>query len=408
MCKRWGGVWAAWIVLLGLALPLRAPVAADPPGPAVGALLPPLMREWTVAIEPCYAGCGGALAPAVNEAYEQQVVELVNVERAARGLPPLKRTAGLTGAARYHAVDMGQDDYFDHDTYDRYGEVLARVCDPWSRIGSYTAGACGENVGAGFEDPAQVMAAWMASGGHQDNILNTDSWELGVGYYAGGGWGHYWTLDLGRQAGIYPLVINQEAARCDSEQVSLYVYGTWDEIRLRNDGGPWSDWLPFQNTLSWMLQGSVGERTVEAEMRGPAGSAASSDTIVLTQVTSPKLGNLPQTLTFFYSIPEGRLMPPAAVLAPANTATGEALSWRVEQTGTWYSAGPTSGTTPEALTIVPAGFDTGSPGTYSGEVVVTVTAPGEVQGSPHTIALSLQVIDGPLQRVYLPLTLRAD
>ena len=33
--------------------------------------------------------------------------------------------------------------------------------------------------------------------GHCSNILNGDATEIGVGYYAGGSWGTYWTQDFG-------------------------------------------------------------------------------------------------------------------------------------------------------------------------------------------------------------------
>lgn len=45
----------------------------------------------------------------VNAGYEQQVVELVNVERANNNLPPYKRVTLLDEAARYHATDLSTD-----------------------------------------------------------------------------------------------------------------------------------------------------------------------------------------------------------------------------------------------------------------------------------------------------------
>ena len=73
---------------------------------------------------PEFSGCGGINQPVVNADYEQQVVDLVNTERANRGLPPYKRVTALDEAARYHSADLGQDNYFSHDTYDRLGGNL--------------------------------------------------------------------------------------------------------------------------------------------------------------------------------------------------------------------------------------------------------------------------------------------
>ena len=70
---------------------------------------------------PEFSGCGGINQPVVNADYEQQVVDLVNLERANRGLPPYKRVTALDEAARYHSADLGQDNYWSHDTYDRSG-----------------------------------------------------------------------------------------------------------------------------------------------------------------------------------------------------------------------------------------------------------------------------------------------
>jgi hypothetical protein len=78
-------------------------------------------------------------APVVNADFEQEVVELTNDARAANGLPPLKRAVPLDQSTRYHSTDMGQDDYVNHDSYDRTGGDLFMVCAWSSRIQSYYA-----------------------------------------------------------------------------------------------------------------------------------------------------------------------------------------------------------------------------------------------------------------------------
>jgi len=255
---------------------------AGPPVPTVEPrLIPPVLAQWGM-ISPCYTGCGGVTAPVVNAAYEQEVVELVNTVRADNGLPPLKRVTELDQAARYHATDMGQDDYFDHDTFDRVGGSLVLVCNTWARIQSYYPSPSAENIAAGYSTPQNVMNGWMNSTGHKNNILSTYSWEIGVGYYTGSGsWSRYWVQNFGRRSTVYPLIINREAATTTARDVSLYVYGEWDEVRLRNDDDPWSGWQPFQATLDWTLSGASGERTVWAEMRSGDQTAASSDSIYL-------------------------------------------------------------------------------------------------------------------------------
>ncbi|HVN53798.1 MAG TPA: CAP domain-containing protein [Anaerolineaceae bacterium] len=236
------------------------------------------------------ASCGGVKSPEVNAVVEQQVVELINQERARAGLPPLKRVAQLDDAARYFAQDMSSDDYWPdpskglvaHGTYDRLNGSLVYVC-PWdARIKSYYSSPTGENIAAGFGDAAAAVKGWMASAGHKANILNASNWETGVGYAEGGTWGKYWVQEFGKQPRVYPLIINDEAAATGSRDVTLYVYGTWSEIRLKNDSDSWSGWQPFSNQTKWRLGSGVGLHTVYAEMRSTNASAISSDTIYST------------------------------------------------------------------------------------------------------------------------------
>ncbi|MBC7236778.1 MAG: CAP domain-containing protein [Chloroflexi bacterium] len=235
---------------------------------------------------PAFSGCGGVQVPPLNADYEQQVVELVNARRAERGLPPLKRVESLEYAARYHAADMAQDDYFNHDSYDRNGDSLIHVCDTWSRIRSlYDGFANAENIAAGAGDPDAVMGMWMNSSGHRNNILNTTSREIGVGYYEGGSWGRYWVQNFGLRDNVYPLLINAEARWTNSTAVTLYIYGQWSEMRLRNDDDPWGPWRPFQATTNWTLRPQNGMRMVHAEMRQGGQSATASDSIWLYGMT---------------------------------------------------------------------------------------------------------------------------
>ena len=253
---------------------LVPPVAAGPPG--------------AFAYD---TGCGGAAPAAVNAAYEQQVAELVNRERKAQGLPPLKLVAELTNAARYHAKDMADDDYFAHDTYDLSGGNLVLTCTTFTRLSYfYPWTSAAENIAVGYATPQDAMAGWMNSSGHRANILSTSSWEIGTGYWSGGSWGTYWVQDFGRRANVYPLVINDEAAATRNRSVTLYVYGSWTEMRLRNDQEAFGPWVPFSSTTPWTLANVSGERTVTVEVRSGSTTRSSSDTITLSPSTPGDLG----------------------------------------------------------------------------------------------------------------------
>jgi uncharacterized protein YkwD len=56
-----------------------------------------------------------------------------------------------------------------------------------------------ENIAAGQSTAAAVMAAWMASPGHQANIVDCRFTEIGVGLVnrPGTPYGVYWTQEFG-------------------------------------------------------------------------------------------------------------------------------------------------------------------------------------------------------------------
>jgi len=357
---------------------------------------------------PDYSGCGGINHPVVNADYEQEVVDIVNTERANRSLPPYKRVTALDEAARYHSADLGQDNYWSHDTKDRVNGNLVFVCNTWTRISKYYSGAMGENIAGGYSTPQDVMDGWMNSDGHRANILSTNNWEIGVGYanQSGSDYYHYWTQDFGRRSGVYPLIINRDAASTDSRHVALYIYGSFDQMRLKNDNGTWGNWQAFQNNVAWIIANGVGTHTVTAELKSGSTTITSSDTIYLTPAGVPQLGDLPDSVMFLYSIPQSRLTPASVTLTPIDVNTHDPITWTLTQTGAWFTATPSLGTSPQAFQITPGGFVTSTPTIYTGSITISVTDPIETLGSPHRIDLTLRVIDTPLYDVYLPLIQR--
>ena len=117
-------------------------------------------------------------------AYEQQVLDLTNVERAKEGLAALKADTALMAAAREKSVDMQKNNYFSH-TSPTFGSPFDRM----KALGIQYKSA-GENIAQGQSTPAQVVEAWMNSEGHRANIMSSKFTHLGVGYVANG---NYWT-----------------------------------------------------------------------------------------------------------------------------------------------------------------------------------------------------------------------
>ncbi len=352
-------------------------------------------------------GCGGQFPSPVNDAYEQQVVELVNIERTSRGLPPLKRVPQLDQAARYHAMDMQQDKYFNHDTYDRVGGNLQFVCTWDERISSYYTkwNSIGENIASGSTTPESVVSGWMGSTGHRSNILNTTYREIGVGFYTG----NYWVQDFGYLYNVYPMVINNEAAVTNSKDVHLYIYGTnFTEMRFRNDDLAWSDWMPFQNNTTWQLPDTTGNHTVTAEMRNGSVTRTSNDSIYLEVVPSPELGNLPENINFTYNISKRKFYPNIIKLTPLNTGDSTTLIREIQATGSWFEVNPVLGSTPETFEITPKGKFTTPNQEFYGTVIVKVTSPDNVNGSPHEVNLILDIIEGTDNSIFLPVVVSSN
>ncbi len=356
-----------------------------------------------------YSSCGGQYAPVVNADFENEVIVLVNNERVSRNLPPLKAVAELTEAARYHAADMGQDNYFDHNSYDRQNNNLVYVCSTWARIGTFYNSGNGENIAAGYTTPASVMTAWMNSTGHRSNILSTNNWEIGAGFYQGGGaYYRYWVQDFGKRSGVYPLIINNEAPQTNNRNVSLYTYGTnWQEMRFRNNNDPWSNWMPFNNHAAWQLPNYSGEHTVYSELRYSSLVVSSSDKILLLLPDQPALGNLPPIVTFNYNLQAQSFSPAAAILAPQNVGNGQVLTWVVTQQGDWFQVTPDHGSTPESFQVIPNIPAHPEQQIYTGSLTVTVTSPQNVPGSPFVVNLELIVFNTSTYKTYLPLSVVA-
>jgi uncharacterized protein YkwD len=229
-----------------------------------------------------FTGCSAATAPIINAEFEGRVAQLVNQQRAAHGLPPLKLSASLSAAARYHATDMGVEGYFAHDTHDRAGDGHRRVCGTFDRISLWYTGwnAAAENIAGGYNTPEAAVAAWMDSDGHRNNMLSSAYTEFGVGYFTGGG-KSYWVQDFGNRSDSAPMVLAGESSTTTKRDLDVYVHGSWSEIRLRNDNGAWTDWQPFANSFTWTIGSGRGIHVVSAELRSGGNMRATCDTIML-------------------------------------------------------------------------------------------------------------------------------
>lgn len=102
------------------------------------------------------------------------IINLTNQERSSRGLKTLKESALLDQSAKLKGQDMFAKDYWAHFAPDGTS--------PWyffKKVG-YNYNWAGENLARDFSTSAGVIAGWMASQGHRDNMLNPNFTEIGI------------------------------------------------------------------------------------------------------------------------------------------------------------------------------------------------------------------------------------
>ncbi|MEU0412348.1 CAP domain-containing protein [Streptomyces griseorubiginosus] len=137
---------------------------------------------------PAVSGTPRAAAASADPGPTDQVLTLVNAERAKAGCSPLTENAKLTKAAQDHSQDMA-----DHQNMSHTGSDGSSMADRLTRVG-YAFRTAGENVAYGYSSPESVMDGWMNSPGHKANILNCAFKEIGIGLAQPG---FYWTQDFG-------------------------------------------------------------------------------------------------------------------------------------------------------------------------------------------------------------------
>ncbi|NNJ07404.1 sigma-70 family RNA polymerase sigma factor [Streptomyces sp. PKU-MA01144] len=163
------------------------------PSPSVSAspsTVKPKPKPSTAKPRPTPTREAPAPEPELPSGDAEQVVALVNAERAKAGCGPVRSNDKLETAARRHSEDMAARGYFDHTSPDG--------TDPGDRItaAGYQWSTYGENIARGQQSPSSVMTSWMNSPGHRANILNCSFKELGVGIHDGSG-GPWWTQAFG-------------------------------------------------------------------------------------------------------------------------------------------------------------------------------------------------------------------
>ena len=124
------------------------------------------------------------VAVSTQKKMEDEVLVLVNKERAKNGLKALTMDENVRKVARIKSSDMSTKNYFSH-TSPTYGS-------PFDMLKSFGISykSAGENIAQGYTTAEAVVNGWMNSSGHRANILNASYTKIGIGYETDG---NYWT-----------------------------------------------------------------------------------------------------------------------------------------------------------------------------------------------------------------------
>lgn len=128
----------------------------------------------------------------------QEILQLVNQQRRQNNLSPVRLDSKLNAAAQTHSVNMALQDFFGHTGQDGSSST-ERV-----RRTGYNGSRVAENIAAGHNTAASVVAGWMNSPGHRANILDPNANQMGLGYRLLSNdtgkvnYRHYWTQVFAR------------------------------------------------------------------------------------------------------------------------------------------------------------------------------------------------------------------
>jgi len=105
---------------------------------------------------------------------------------------PLRESRDLDEAAKSHARDMLRKKFFEHT-----GSDGSQPRDRVLRAG-YQSRLTGENIALGPVSAEEVVAGWLASPGHCENIMESRFQDMGIAVATGRGRGQiYWVQTFG-------------------------------------------------------------------------------------------------------------------------------------------------------------------------------------------------------------------
>ena len=127
---------------------------------ALGAVSPPAVAQ------------ADAVRTAPGPDFAQQVLALINAQRAPLGLRAWQPDPALSAIASEHSRALAAQGRLSHDGF---AQRFARA----------DRGTCVENLAAGLRRPEALVAAWQTSPAHQRNLVAPAVHHAGIGQFNG-------------------------------------------------------------------------------------------------------------------------------------------------------------------------------------------------------------------------------
>ena len=142
----------------------------------------------------------------------EKIIELTNAERVKKGLGPVSENEALNKAAYLKGQNMLEENYWAH--------FAPSGKSPWDFIlgSGYKFTYAGENLAKNFYNSEDVVAAWMNSPTHRDNLLNGKYKDIGIAVLEGNLNGVQTTLVI-QEFGTTEVTSTQPLVNAGREQV---------------------------------------------------------------------------------------------------------------------------------------------------------------------------------------------
>jgi hypothetical protein len=218
------------------------------------------------------------------EMAEREIFTQTNAERVKIGLKPLIFDPRLSAAARLHALEMAQKNYFSHTSPTK---GLQTPTDRIHAAGNLDWGA-GENIALNEEPAAKVgatlMRQWLNSPPHRASILDKTYTHIGIGVYRDAAGRSYGVQNFVARTTAVALTVNTRVldsqtlelrgAVTGNREVALFSGSDFLGAVQTDASGQFVYGVPFAASRAYQLgarpKGAATDYLIGATTRSPA------------------------------------------------------------------------------------------------------------------------------------------